>query len=102
MRTWMAAVLLLAVPSGLRAEQFTYAAPSHGKLVKEGRAWVEYKADGDKLASFSELARTDQVVLLFDPARLMILRLPLAEGEALWTDASAESWNKLAGVTYQP
>jgi hypothetical protein len=102
MKAVLAAIIstvTLMAASALHAEQFRW---SKGYWNKEGAFWIEYPtyAPG-KHFTFSELTRDSTFVVLFDPTREFIFRLPLAGGFSSWIIPQNNSWTNFV-VTHVP
>ena len=99
---FMAAAFALAgSATTVMAEQFQW--DGGGNIVKEGGLWVEYPPHAGQIHfTFSELARAEGYVLLFDSSRSFILRLPLAGGPASWLTPGKDNWVVYKNVLHIP
>jgi hypothetical protein len=87
---WCLGVNLLIVGSGAHAEQFV---STRATWVKQDSHWLEYGADPGKVRfRFSEAGRSDDMVLLWDETRQLLLRLPLIGGPSAWTTLNRMEW----------
>jgi len=95
---WALSAILLTTITSAYAERFN-ASTRYWK--KEGAYWIEYPAYAPGYHfTFSELTRDSVYVVLFDPTRKFIFRLPLSGGITSWTTPSRNDWANYLSVSY--